>query len=170
MILSALSDWIPRELERGNRVVLTGRPYAVYLLKLAGSLGLLYASLAPGVLPLDWLLIARWFYALLENVDQAERIPAAAMLRDVADRPELELLLAEPMLLTAMCIIYNENRHLPSDAYDLYTRVVENVLYNRYPHDAGVIDVVRKPPQRAGLRDAHRRGPRRSLVKLRPWK
>ena len=141
MILSALSDWIPRELERGNRVVLTGRPYAVDP-QLARSLGLSYASLAPLAPPLDRLLIARWFYALLENVDQAER-SAAAMLRDVADRPELEPLLAEPMLLTAMCIIYNENRHLPSDAYDLYTRVVENVLYNRYPHDAGVIDLVR---------------------------
>jgi formylglycine-generating enzyme required for sulfatase activity len=141
MILSALSDWIPRELERGNRVILTGRPYAVDP-QSARRLGLTYAPLAPLAPPLDRLLVARWFYALLENVEQAER-SAATMLEDLAERPELEPLLAEPMLLTAMCIVYNENRRLPTDAYDLYTRVVENVLYNRYPNDAGVIDLVR---------------------------
>ena len=141
MILSALADWLPRECQRGNRVILTGRPYAIDP-QFARSVGLSYAPLAPLAPPLDRLLVARWFYALLEDVSLAERY-AAAMFRDVADRPELEPLLVEPMLLTAMCIIYNENRHLPANAYDLYTRVVENVLYNRYPSETGVIDLVR---------------------------
>ena len=141
MVLSALADWVPRQLELGNRVVLTGRPHAVDP-QFARTLGLFYTTLAPLVPALQRLLIARWFYALLENVAQAERA-ANAMLEDVVDRPELAPLLAEPMLLTAMCVVYNENRHLPRDTYDLYTRVVESVLFHRYPHDTGVADLVR---------------------------
>ncbi len=48
------------------------------------------------------------------------------------------------MLLTAICIIYNEGKRLPQDKYDLYDRIVDTVLYNRYRSDPNVIEVVRE--------------------------
>jgi hypothetical protein len=36
------------------------------------------------------------------------------------------------MLLTAICIIYSQGKRLPQDKYELYNRIVDNVLYNRF--------------------------------------
>ena len=47
------------------------------------------------------------------------------------------------MLLTALCVIYGEGGRLPQDKYDLYTRIIDNVLYNRYPSSKENIDPVR---------------------------
>ncbi len=45
----------------------------------------------------------------------------------------LDELAANPLLLTGMCIIYAEGRRLPEDKYELYDRIVDTVLYKRYP-------------------------------------
>ena len=36
------------------------------------------------------------------------------------------------MLLTALCVRYGEGRPLPQDRHDLYDKLVNNVLFNRY--------------------------------------
>ena len=37
---------------------------------------------------------------------------------------------ANPLLLTAICIVYGENRKLPQDEFDLYDRIEDTVLFN----------------------------------------
>jgi len=39
-------------------------------------------------------------------------------------------------LLTALCAIYGNGRRLPQDRYHLYQKIINIVLYNRYPGDA----------------------------------
>ena len=65
------------------------------------------------------------------------------MLDHVREREWLEPLTGNPMLLTAMCIVYDEGKRLPQDKYDLYARIVDNVLHNRYADDPTEIDLVR---------------------------
>jgi len=49
----------------------------------------------------------------------------------------------QSMLLTAMCIIYQQGHRLPQNRCELYDRIVNNVLFNRFPEDLKVIDPVR---------------------------
>jgi len=65
------------------------------------------------------------------------------MLEHVRDREWLEPLTGNPMLLTAMCIVYSEGRRLPRDKHELYPRIVDNVHHNRYEADPRQIDPVR---------------------------
>jgi hypothetical protein len=88
------------------------------------------------------LLVQRWFHVLAAT-SVAGAATAQDMLAHLQGRAELEPLVANPMLLTAMCIIYHQGNRLPQDKYDLYDRIVDNVLYNRYEHDPMLIDLVR---------------------------
>ena len=48
------------------------------------------------------------------------------------------------MLLTALCVLYDNGGRLPEDRYDLYKSIVGNVLHNRYPGDASERDPVER--------------------------
>ena len=88
------------------------------------------------------LLVRRWFHCLIENFNSAEAT-ARQMLADVRLRDDLEPLTANPMLLTAICIVYHQGGRLPQDRHDVYDRIVDTVLFNRFPNDRTVIDLVR---------------------------
>lgn len=134
---AAIPDWV----RRGNRLLLTSRPYGlsdndVRLLTLWHTL--IDDLPRPG----QELLVRRWFHILADNPAKGSAT-AQEMLDHLDSREELNPLAANPMLLTAMCIIYHQGKRLPQDKYDLYTRIVDNVLYNRYPNDPAEIDLVR---------------------------
>src|SRR5678816_2706899 len=40
-----------------------------------------------------------------------------------------------PLLLTGMCIVFDEGGRLPQDKHELYTRIVNTVLNSRYRDD-----------------------------------
>jgi hypothetical protein len=48
------------------------------------------------------------------------------------NRRDLDDLRTNPMLLTALCVKFNEGKQLPEDIHDQYDAVVNQVLYNRY--------------------------------------
>lgn len=129
LLLSGLADALPGWGEAGNRTLLTSRPYGLDAAGLA-RLGLPTAPLEPLPGPLQDLFIRRWFHTL----DKGEL--AAGLAASIRDREDLAPLAENPMLLTALCVIYGNGRRLPEDRYHLYQRIVGNVLYNRYPGDA----------------------------------
>jgi len=137
LLLSGLQAALPAWQRAGNRVLLTSRPYGLDEAGLA-RLKLPRAPLEPVPEPLQQLFIQRWFHAL-------KQAPLAdELLRDLRQRPELEPLRANPMLLTALCVIYGNGKRLPQDRYELYQRIVENVLYSRYKGDAQQREPVRR--------------------------
>ena len=137
LLLSGLQAALPAWEQAGNRVLLTSRPYGLDEGGLA-RLRLTRAPLEPVPEPLQALFIQRWFHAL----NQAPL--ADELLRDLQQRQELEPLRANPMLLTALCVIYGNGKRLPQDRYELYQRIVENVLYSRYKGDAQQREPVRR--------------------------
>ena len=58
------------------------------------------------------------------------------LIATIHGRDDLVPLVENPMLLTALCVLYDSGGRLPEDRYELYKRVVNNVLYSRYPGDA----------------------------------
>ena len=136
-LTAALKPWT----DRGNRVLLTSRPYGLSDADLR-KLGLPSSLLGDLDQPLRELLVRRWFHCLTERAEDAEA-KVKQMLGNIALRQDIQALTANPMLLTAICIVYHQGQQLPHGRYDLYDRIVDNVLYNRFPEDREVIDPVR---------------------------
>ena len=141
MLLSGLVAALPGWTGRGNRVLLTSRPYGLGHQE-RQKLGVPSALVGDLDKPMRELLVRRWFGCLIEREEAAEAT-ARQMLDHVAARPDVAALSANPMLLTAICIIYHQGQRLPEGRYDLYDRIVDNVLFNRFPQDREVIDPVR---------------------------
>ncbi len=88
--------------------------------------------------PLQDLFVARWFHTL----GKADQTPG--LIATIRGRDDLAPLVENPMLLTALCVLYDSGGRLPEDRYELYKSIVGNVLHNRYPGDARERDPVER--------------------------
>ncbi len=127
-LLSGLADALPEWLKAGNRVLLTSRPYGLDD-EDRRRLKLPLAELGELPQPLQETFVRRWYAAA--DPPRAEE-KASSLLAHLGGRPDLAELRANPMLLTALCIKYDEGQRLPQDFYRLYDSVVNQVLYKRY--------------------------------------
>jgi len=129
MLVSGLVDacqkWLPQ-----HRVLVTSRPYGLTTDE-AQALPLRHTDVAGLPDELQDLLVRRWF-AILTPKKTAGDEAARAMLAHIREREWLAPLAANPLLLTAMCVIFDEGKRLPQDRHDLYERIVDTVLYKRY--------------------------------------
>ena len=139
LLLSGLADALPEWLKAGNRILLTSRPYG---LDEAGlhRLRLPQAPLGPLPQELQDLFVARWFHTLGRPEKTKDLIAT------IRDREDLAPLVENPMLLTALYVLYDGGGRLPEDRYELYKRIVNNVLFHRF-HD----EVRQREPARAWL-------------------
>ena len=141
LLLAGLSAAVKEWGKAGNRVLVTSRPYGLDEAA-QRKLGLPAATVADLDQPLQQLLVRRWFHALGDSPEQGAET-AQQFLTHVGERPELAPLMANPMLLTAACVIYGQGKRLPQDKHELYNRIIDNVLYNRYPHHTRIIALER---------------------------
>lgn len=140
-LTAAAGDW----LTRGNRLLVTSRPYGVTpdQVRQLDRAGLAEARLYPLPDALQELLAARWFVALPKTSAEGRRI-ATEMLDQVrALTGDVAELATNPLLLTAVCIIYGEGKELPRDKHNLYDRIVNTALHSRYAHGPNLIAAVR---------------------------
>ncbi|NBC34613.1 MAG: SUMF1/EgtB/PvdO family nonheme iron enzyme [Alphaproteobacteria bacterium] len=127
LVLSGLADALPAWRKAGNRIFLTSRPAGMERAWLS-RLRLDEAPLAPLPQEVQELFVRRWFHTL-----RKEEL-APGLIATIDDRrQELDPLAENPMLLTALCILYDSGGRLPEDRYKLYRRIVDNVLFNRFP-------------------------------------
>jgi hypothetical protein len=139
LLLTALADALPVWLKAGNRVLLTSRPYGLDEDGLR-KLGLPQAPLEPLPEALQDLFVARWFHAL----GKAEQIDG--LIATLRERDDLGPLAENPMMLTALCVLWDSGGRLPEDRYELYRRIVGNVLFHRFRDE-----VRQREPARARL-------------------
>jgi hypothetical protein len=139
LLLTGLADTLPIWLKAGNRVLLTSRPYGLDENGLR-KLGLPQAALEPLPEPLQDLFVARWFYAL-GKAEQTDGVIAT-----LRERDDLAPLAENPMMLTALCVLWDSGGRLPEDRYELYRRIVGNVLFHRFRDE-----VRQREPARARL-------------------
>jgi NACHT domain-containing protein len=126
--ITGLADALPEWLKRGNRVLLTSRPYGLRDDD-RRRLGLTVAELAELPEELQHTFVRRW-YAGADPPKAREK--AGGLLQHLAEREELRELRQNPMLLTALCIMWDQGQRLPQDFYQLYDALVGQVLYKRY--------------------------------------
>jgi formylglycine-generating enzyme required for sulfatase activity len=126
--VTGLADALPTWTARGHRVLLTSRPYGLD----AGDrqrLGLPQVELAPLPRPLQEVFVRRW-YAAANAPDAGEK--AGGLIEHLDERRDLDDLRPNPMLLTALCVKYDEGKRLPGDLYRLYDTVTDRVLYRSF--------------------------------------
>ena len=126
LLINCLKDAVPQWTENGNRILITSRPYGLTNNALV-SIGMDHEPLAGLPPEMQALFAERWFYTL----GKPEK--AAALRTDIASRRYLRELADNPLLLTALCVLYERGGKLPDDRHELYTDIVNNVLYDRYP-------------------------------------
>jgi formylglycine-generating enzyme required for sulfatase activity len=138
LLLAGLSAALP-EWTRGNRVMVTSRPYGLSEGEVR-TLGLPPAPIQPLPTELQDALAQRWFHILAET-SEAGTARATDMLQQVRGQDWLQPLVANPLLLTAMCIVFSDGKRLPQDKHELYDRLVDVVLYSRFKDTALVARV-----------------------------
>ncbi len=136
-LLSALFNTVPTWEKRGNRILITSRPYGLSPDEVH-RLGIGRAPIADLPEPMQALLAQRWFL-ILEDDAAIARDTASELFGHIPDREELDQLIVNPMLLTALCVIYNEGKRLPQNKYDLYQRIIDTTLYHRHQQ----VDIIR---------------------------
>ena len=141
LLLSGLISAIPSWRQKKNQVIVTSRPYDISDEDIK-RLRLYNVTVEELDDDLKLLLVRRWFHILESSSAKADQT-AHTMMEDICSREELQTLAANPMLLTAMCIIFGEGKRLPQDMYDLYERIMDNVLHSRYAHSQPLLSKVK---------------------------
>ena len=130
MLISGLAEAVSSWSTLDNRLLVTSRPYGLTDAD-RQRLRLHHAPISDLDDNLQRLLVRRWF-GILANAEDTGTKRAGEFMEHLTERQDIMELLANPMLLTAVCIIYNEGKRLPQDRHELYSRIVDNVLYNRF--------------------------------------
>ena len=144
-VLTGLAAAVPDWTKSGNRVLVTSRPYGLDVgqVRALDRCGLPEARIERLPESLQDLLATRWFVALPKTSAMGREF-ARDMLNEVRVLSQgVEALAGNPLLLTAICIIYGEGKQLPRDIHDLYDRIVKTSLHSRYPRDPLLIEPVR---------------------------
>ena len=130
-LLTGLADALPDWMSAGNRALLTSRPYGLNSGELR-ALGIMNADLGELPDPLQDVFIQRW-YAAADPVRAEEK--ATALSQHLSERRDLDELRPNPMLLTALCVKFDEGQRLPRDFYRLYDSLINQVLHKRYQEE-----------------------------------
>jgi formylglycine-generating enzyme required for sulfatase activity len=141
LLLSGLANSCAVWERSGNRLLVTSRPYGLTSGELS-AIGLAHAPILELDLVLRNLLIQRWFDQLRGSTE-GETF-ANGLLAHFDEHKWLEPLSVSPLLLTGMCIVYDEGGKLPQDPHELYSRVVNTVLHSRYPDDVTEMERARR--------------------------
>ncbi|MCP4042591.1 MAG: SUMF1/EgtB/PvdO family nonheme iron enzyme, partial [Gammaproteobacteria bacterium] len=129
-LLSGLAAALGKWRKRGNRLLLTSRPYGMNETE-RRRLGLEETPLLPLTQRLQQLFIRRWYATTHGDGGEGLAEKLQGHLRARGDA-ELDQLSRNPLLLTALCVKFSEGQELPRDMHELFDAVVEKTLYNRY--------------------------------------
>ena len=141
VLLECLPSAVRLWLQAGNRVLITSRPHGVpakYQQRLQAC-GLRLARLQPLPAELQDLLARRWF-SVMQQSAEAGCLTADAMLTQVRQLERVQELVPNPLLLTAICIIYGEGKVLPQDLHALYDRIIKTSLHAKYSNTRSQVD------------------------------
>ncbi len=116
---------------KGNKVVFSGRPHG-----LEGAVVNKFGSMHIKILALNMeqvnRFINKWFIYLYPGSSGIGGKNAQAMIGEIKDHPAIEQLIDNPLMLTAICILYHDGKELPGQRAELYKKFIDNLLYRRF--------------------------------------
>lgn len=116
------------------KIILSGRPHGV------DDIVIKWFGLPVKILPLLMTqveeFIHKWFQFIYESERCGFKKTAQDMIGEVKSHPSIGELIDSPLMLTAICLLYNDNKELPGQRAELYDRFVTNLLYKRFRGEA----------------------------------
>lgn len=131
IVVHSFADF--RTQNAGNTIVLSGRPHGV-----AGAasdrFGMNHVKILPLTMEQTELFIRNWFRYVYAEGSRIGVKNAEDMISEIKDHPSIEKFIDNPLMLTAICILYHDGKELPGQRAELYSKFIENLLYRRF-HD-----------------------------------
>jgi formylglycine-generating enzyme required for sulfatase activity/3',5'-cyclic AMP phosphodiesterase CpdA len=126
LLVNALTSY--RRVCRGGRFVFSGRPHGVQ-----GAVFNLFSQSIVPILPLSMGQVEKFVLKWFQSVERSKSVKvtktAEAMVSEIKDSPGVERLIYNPLMLTAVCILYHDQKELPGQRAELYKKFVENMLH-----------------------------------------
>lgn len=115
---------------QGNKIVFSSRPHG-----LTGAavdkFGKNHVKILPLNMPQVETFIEKWFRHVFSRSATVGAKTARAMISDIKDHPATDRLIDNPLMLTAICILYHDGKELPGQRAELYKKFVNSLLYRR---------------------------------------
>jgi len=126
----------------GVRVVVSGRPHSM-----EGAAIKRFGDRRVKVLPFEMdqieTYINKWFtYLYPGNMGIGAR-NAQAMIAEVQAHNAIAELSENPLMLTAICILYHDGKELPDQRAELYKKFIDNLLHRRFSESEKVHDYLK---------------------------
>jgi len=129
IIVNSFADF--RIKNEGNKVVLTSRPHG-----LGGAAINRFGTGRVKILPLNMKqvedFINKWFQYVYSLSSKIGGKNARKMIDEMKAHPSVHQLTDNPLMLTAICILYHDGKELPGQRAELYKKFIENLLYRRF--------------------------------------
>ncbi len=118
----------------GGRFVFSGRPHGIES-DVVNRFGKEIITILPLTMKQVDIFIRKWFHQAEQSKTDRVTKTAEQMISEIRDNPGVERLIYNPLMLTAVCILYYDKRELPSQRAELYSKFVENMLHRgkRFP-------------------------------------
>ncbi|VEN73747.1 hypothetical protein EPICR_20216 [Candidatus Desulfarcum epimagneticum] len=128
-VVDAFADL--RVKHKGVKLVLTGRPHSMEGAAI-NRLGERHARILAFDRGQIKTYIRRWFEYLYGGSPGIGEMNADAMINEVAGREAISKLSENPLMLTAICILYHDGKELPEQRAELYKKFIDNLLFRRF--------------------------------------
>lgn len=117
------------------KIVLSGRPHGVddTVKKWFGDRLVNILSLGTGQVQS---FIHKWFQFMNKTKDCKLDKTANDMIGEIRAHPSVGELIDSPLMLTAICLLYNDEKELPGQRAELYDGFITNLLYKRFYGEA----------------------------------
>jgi formylglycine-generating enzyme required for sulfatase activity len=116
-----------------NRFLLTGRPHGI-----AGRASIRFGDDLSDIQPLNNEMvenfISKWFRAVSGQAVGLGGLTAGGMISDIRQHEHISVFTQNPLLLTAVCILYQDGKRIPDQRAELYNRIIDNLISRRF-HD-----------------------------------
>jgi predicted MPP superfamily phosphohydrolase len=119
-------------IHKDNKIVLAGRPHG-----LEGMPADRFGGFKTSVQELDpdqiELFVRQWYDWLYLGTEGVGRKTADELLGDIKDHPSIDKLTVNPLMLTAICLLYHDERELPDQRAELFKKFIDNMIWRRFP-------------------------------------
>jgi formylglycine-generating enzyme required for sulfatase activity/calcineurin-like phosphoesterase family protein/energy-coupling factor transporter ATP-binding protein EcfA2 len=116
---------------KNNRFLLTGRPHGI-----DAGVTRHFGTFLHDIETLDDKkikeFISNWFRVVSGQAVGLADMTAAEMIGDIQVNPHVSVFTGNPLLLTAVCILYQDKKRLPDQRAELYCRIVDNLIGRRF--------------------------------------
>ncbi|MGA1869621.1 MAG: NACHT domain-containing protein [bacterium] len=113
------------------KIILSGRPHGISG-KVVERFGNRHIKILPLTMGQVEEFIMKWFRNVFDAESQIGERTALDMIGEIKSHPSIDRLIDNPLLLSAICILYHDGKALPGQRAELYKKFTTNLLYRRF--------------------------------------